>query len=105
MEETALGEMGMTEQELWEISPRSLFNKLRGFRKLERDRWDMMRIECWLLLMPYMPKENPPSAQELLPMPWDDEIMHKARVDAKKLAEGRKAFWEKFDKENNKTVG
>lgn len=105
MEEIALGEMGMSVSELWDISPRSLFNKLRGFRKLERDSWEQMRIHAWLLLQPYVVKGKAFQPQEILPLPWDDEIKTMAKVDAKKLAEDRKKFWENFDKENNKKVG
>lgn len=97
--------MGMSIWELDEITPRALFNKLRGFRKLEKDQWEQMRIQTWFLIKPYDAKNDYPRPPDMMPLPWDGDIKTLAKVDAKKLAEDRKSFWEKFDKENNKIVG
>lgn len=97
MEEIALGEMGMTEKELWEISPRSLFNKLTGFRKLERDAWERVRIQSYLLLLPHCGKGGPPLPNQLLPFPWDDEVVNVQKMDAEEAARLRKELWEKID--------
>lgn len=102
MEEIALGEMGMTEQELWEITPRSLFNKLRGFRKLERDAWERMRIQTFHLLAPYLPKDDTLMPWDIIPLPWDKGLNTLAKVDAKKAAEERENLWNKFDRTDKK---
>jgi hypothetical protein len=97
MEEIALGEMGMTEKELWEISPRSLFNKLRGFRILERDAWDRVRVQTFYMLIPHCGKSGPPQPLELMPMPWDDELVDTRKIDADEINKKRAELWEKID--------
>lgn len=97
MEEIALGEMGMTEKELWEISPRSLFNKIHGFRAVQQNEWERMRIQTFMLLSPHFDKDKAPTPQSLLPMPWDTEILKTHKEMAKEIRERTKAMWAKID--------
>lgn len=105
MEEIALGEMGMSFFELEEISPRSLFNKLYGFRKAHRDKWDRTRLQCYFAFSP-IDQDDPEKKRlmpitEFMPFEWDDgntadrfeELKREAEAYRKRAREG----WEKLD--------
>ncbi|MEO0573208.1 MAG: hypothetical protein AAF039_15990 [Bacteroidota bacterium] len=102
MEVIALGEMGMTEQQLKEITLRSLFNKLEGFRKLERDAWERTRMVMWAAITPHTKKETKLSPMDVMELPWDTDIKEDQKMDAKEAAKKRKALWEKIDAEKTK---
>lgn len=95
----------MTERELDQMMPRTLFNKIKGFRSLQREKWEMMRIHAWRTISIHLDSESDLSAYDILPFPWDkDEEVKAVRPDPKKLAEERKKIWEKFDKQTNRDV-
>lgn len=91
----------MTEAELFNISPRSLFNKLIGFRKIERDNWERTRIQTYLMLSPYFDKKSSVSPQELMPFPWDEELVEKVKVSAEEAREARQRIWAEIDAGKN----
>jgi hypothetical protein len=97
MEEVALGEMGMTEAQLNGISPRSLFNKLRGHRAAEQMQWERMRIQTFLLLRPYMEKDSALTPQQVIPLPWDNELVQTQKEMAKEMRQRSAALWAKID--------
>lgn len=53
---------------------RSLFNKLTGFRKIERDEWERTRAQTFLLLSVHFEKNATVLPQDIMPFPWDIEI-------------------------------
>lgn len=103
MEEIALGEMQMTEAELHQITPRSLFNKLHGFRANEMMAWERMRIQTWWLLRPHDSENSLPAPQQLFPLPGDVDVIQTQKERAKEVRERSKALWAKIDegKKNN----
>jgi hypothetical protein len=102
MEEIALGEMQMTITELDAITPRSLFNKLHGFRANQQMPWERMRIQTYLLLQPHIEKGGSVTPQSLIPMPWDTEILQTQKEQAKEIRERSKALWAKIDEDKKK---
>ena len=100
MEETALGEMGMTEKQLFRISPRSLFNKLYGFLRAERENWERARIIAYTNILPYVPEEERPFGPgDLLHFPWDpDKLKAKGEgMSPERAAEKRKRAFDEID--------
>lgn len=102
MEEMALGEMGMTPQGLFDITPRSLFNKLYGFRRSEKDQWERTRAQTYILLSPYFKENDTVLPQDVFPLPWDGEILRQAKKSAEELAKERAELWAKIDARKSK---
>ena len=99
MEEIALGEMQMTVKQFHSITPRSLFNKLTGFRGNQQMAWERVRIQTYLLLLPHVGENTSLSPHILMPMPWDDEILMTQKDRAKEIRERSKALWAKIDED------
>jgi hypothetical protein len=98
--------MQMAETELESITPRALFNKLTGFRVLQREPWEIARIQSFVLLSPYFEKNRSPTANELMPFPWDGVSNSVEKPDPKKMAEDRKKIWAEIDaRKKAKIVG
>lgn len=97
MEEIALGEMQMTESELDQITPRSLLNKLYGFRANERMAWERMRVQTWWLLRPHISEGQDVTLQMIVPLPTDEEAIKTQKEQAKEIRERSKALWAKID--------
>ncbi|AGO49135.1 hypothetical protein Phi39:1_gp20 [Cellulophaga phage phi39:1] len=92
-----LGELGMTETELDEITPRSLINKLNGFRKADRDKWERVRVQTFLLLSVNFKEGATVTPQEVMPFPWDKELVVSAKEKAKEAREAAKKIWDSID--------
>lgn len=97
MEEIALGEMQMTVRELNGITPRSLFNKVYGFRATQQMAWERVRLQTYLLLLPHAGENSGLSPQSIMPMPWDGEVLKTQKEQAKEIRERSKAMWAKID--------
>lgn len=97
MEEIALGEMQMTETELHQITPRSLFNKMHGFRANERMAWERMRLQTWWLLRPHVGEGQDITLQMIVPLAGDDDAIQTQKERAKEIRERSKALWAKID--------
>ncbi|WP_422858771.1 hypothetical protein ACOKFD_15635 [Flagellimonas sp. S174] len=105
MEELALGRMMMGENELYEMRPRTLFNKINGFMFQENQKWERMRIHAHIGIMPYMDKKKPISPRELLKFPWDGELTKLSKEDKKRKHEEANKIWAKIDAQKNRDVG
>lgn len=92
----------MSETQLNKITLRSFFNKLKGFRKLERDHWERTRAQTFLLLSVNFKEGSTLTPQQVFPLPWDVEIKNTIKEDAKKAKERRKKMWAEIDAGKNK---
>ena len=45
MQQVALGQLGMKEQEFWDISPRSFFNAVEGYMKKRQEDLELLRLQ------------------------------------------------------------
>lgn len=98
--------MQMSETELDQISLRSFFNKITGFRKLERDAWERTRTQTFLLLSPHFEKNATVLPQELMPFPWDKEITKQVVDKAAEAKESRDRIFAEIDaQKKNKAAG
>jgi len=97
----ALGEMNMTEDELYDITPRAFSNKAEGYnRKVERERkaeMELHRESIITFLSPHLDKRyRNKSPKQLYPLPWDVEVKPKNQTkDPIK-------FWEEIDAKTKK---
>lgn len=92
----------MTVQQLDQITPRSLFNKLQGFRAGQQMDWERTRIQTYLMLTPHMKEGTGITPQSLMPMPWDDAIEELQRTTAKEIREKSKALWDRIDEDKKR---
>lgn len=98
--------MGMGYRELYEISPRSLFNKIEGHRWAQRADWERTRLQCYYSFAPIDP-EDPEKKRMLpllqfMPLPWDDEAdiedaWEKTKAHAQQVREESEKRWAKID--------
>lgn len=101
----------MSFSELREITPRSLFNKLHGFRRLQRDEWERARLMVFYTLLPNIPEEQRETIRpsDIMPMPWDEETLGKAmegiKEKAARLKKERDAVFAEIDKSRDGAAG
>lgn len=73
--EIGLGQMGMTNEDFWNSSPREFFNRQKGFYDLqttrEREAWRRMRMLACINLQPYVKKGDSLTPDKLLPFEWE----------------------------------
>lgn len=94
--------MGMSEGELDQITLRSFFNKLIGFRKVERDGWEQVRAQTFLLLSPNFKEGATILPQDIMPFSWDVEINGNVIERAKEAKETRDKIFAQIDAEKLK---
>lgn len=67
--------MELAYDELYELTPRSFNNKIKGIQSLRdeslREGWEQTRILMVTMLMPHTKKKL--KAEEVLPLPWDSK--------------------------------
>tara|TARA_R100001163_G_C5067962_1_gene207565 strand:- start:4768 stop:5064 length:297 start_codon:yes stop_codon:yes gene_type:complete len=77
--------LGLSYKELYDLTPRSLDNKLRGFRKyneqLSQNQWEQTRTIVHSCIVPHSKHRLKP--KELMPFPWDKKNKIKKDVASK----------------------
>jgi len=81
--------LGLSDSELYDLTPRSLDNKIRGFRKyneqLSQNRWEQTRMIVHSCIVPHSKHRLKP--KELMPFPWDSKVKIKRDVASKEQIE------------------
>ncbi|SFO04702.1 hypothetical protein SAMN05421741_11821 [Paenimyroides ummariense] len=71
----ALGEIGISYNDFYALTPRSFTNIINGFRNKQytesKERWEQIRYLFYASLKPHL-KGNP-TLRSLMPLPWDNE--------------------------------
>ena len=74
--------LGLSDDELYDLTPRSLDNKIRGFRKyneqLSQNNWEQTRMIVHSCIVPHSKQRLKP--KELMPFPWDEKVKIKRDV-------------------------
>ena len=77
--------LGLSYDELYDLTPRSFSNKLLGFNNYQRQlletSWEQTRLISHSTLSPHSKKKLKP--QEILPFPWDDKNKPKKEIASK----------------------
>jgi len=77
--------LGLSYEELYDLTPRSLDNKIRGFRKyneqLSQNRWEQTRMIVHSCIVPHSKHRLKP--KELMPFPWDNKVKIKKDIASK----------------------
>ena len=87
--------MGMSIFELQEITVRSLFNKLHGFKVASQEKWEQIRLQCYYAFSPIDPLD--PEHKRMMPinsfMPftWENVQVQNSLEELRKLAAEQKA--------------
>jgi hypothetical protein len=71
--------MGLSYNDLYDLTPRSFSNASKGFFELRKENirtsWEQTRVIAHITASPHL--KNKIKAQELLPFPWDNETRKK----------------------------
>jgi len=108
MEEIAFGEMRMTFDEFYNLTPRSFSNAVNGYRKkeetLSRERFMIMRKLMFASLKPY--SSSGFVETDIMEFPWEEKILKELSEEKAAQAlidiENIENFWKKYD---DKKVG
>ena len=91
--------VGISQEQLYALTPRSFDNLLKGWRKkdeaLMRERWEMHREVIVTLSRPHLKKAHQNKDKEkLYGLPWDKEIVKPKTI---KTPENPAEFWVNID--------
>jgi len=68
--------LGLSYDNLYDLTPRSFENKLKGFKKyneqLSQNNWEQTRMIVHAAILPH--SKNKIKPQELMPFPWDNKV-------------------------------
>ena len=71
----ACGELALSIDYFYSLTPRQFVNILIGFREKEyrahKERWEQVRLQLHASLLPYSPKEDF-SPKDVLEFPWEE---------------------------------
>jgi len=85
-----LGMLGLSYRDLYELTPRSFNNKLKGFHdireQINQNEWEQTRLIIHACLSPHSKKKLKPT--EILPLPWDKKNKPKPKLASKEHIEG-----------------
>ena len=74
----AYGQLGMSEDEFWDMIPASFFLKMQGFydfqKFLQNSQWDRTRTLASILLQPHLKKGRRIDPKKLIPLEWDKAL-------------------------------
>lgn len=108
----ALGEIGLSYDGFYQLTPRSFTNVVNGFRNRRYEEsktsWEQTRYLFYAALKPHL-KGNP-SLKKLMPLPWDNEdddtdiekVIIETPEQAEEILKQEKDFWAEVDKKRNK---
>jgi len=75
LQECALGQLGMSRSEFWEMTPREFQNAMQGFFDREKFKesqaWERCRWETWVLVNVQLPRKSKLKLQDLMKFEWD----------------------------------
>lgn len=81
--------LGLSYDNLYDLTPRSFENKLKGFKKyneqLSQNNWEQTRMIVHAAIVPHSKHKIKP--QELMPFPWDSKNKVKKDVATKEHIE------------------
>ncbi len=102
----ALGEIKLSYNDFYALTPRSFVNVINGFRNREYEdqklSWEQTRYLFYANLKPHL-KGNP-SLKKLMPLPWDTEDIEEGNVilltdeQAEKAIAEASSKWEELDR-------
>lgn len=96
----ALGELGLTYQYFYSLTPRTFINTINGFRKKENEQfktsWEQVRELKLSIVQPYLDKKDSKlTAKEFMPFPWEEAINEKPKPTKEEVNETLKK-WDKL---------
>lgn len=84
LQEIALGQIGLTSYQFWDMTPREFDNTISGWSKWsevkEQLEWDRCRWQTSYLLQPHTKKGTKLRPTDLIKLPWD-----KKRIEQEKM--------------------
>lgn len=80
--------MGLSEDEFWDMIPRTFYNRQYGFFQHEeykqREEWERVRWIGMTLLTPHLKKGTNLKATDLAKFPWDKETVANVLTEEQK---------------------
>lgn len=112
LETIACGEMGLSIDEFYSITPRQFDNMLTGYRRkeehAERLKWEINRTLMMSIISPHIDKKDRhKTVFDFYPLPWDQEQKPKVQAPKGKKRSGkeRDALFNKMDALNKNNDG
>lgn len=87
----------MSWADLEETPPAQLFLKIEGFNRRERDHAELVRMQTYLLLSPYMDSKKPITLTGMWQFPWDKAAKPVDKERRKKDEKRARAIWDLID--------
>lgn len=102
MEALAFGELGLSQDAFYGMTPRQFGNLVMGYRRKEerhfKESWERARAIAATSLIPHIRKGRSRNITKIFPLPWDNEKGETVRpADPKKELERVKELWERVD--------
>jgi len=93
MQQIAIGQLGMTEDEFWNITPRAFFNSIEGFESLRKADWEFQRLQTFCIVSSWAKIRDP---RKMISFSWEQTFLS----DKEKQLAQRKARYkaEKFSR-------
>lgn len=68
MQQVGIGQMGMTEEDFWSITPRAFFNAAEGFESSRRTDMEFRRLQTFCIVSTWAKVRDP---KKLITFPWE----------------------------------
>ena len=105
LEQIACGEVGLTLDYFYSLTPREFNNILVGYRAKEesqfRNGWEQTRMLMHIMVLPNLKKGSKLTPMQLLPFDWDNKVKPEPIKD-EKLLKKRHDFWDKVTEQHFK---
>jgi hypothetical protein len=87
---TTAAQMGYSESEFWDMTPRFFACAMKGYELRSRESWEIARIATYKMVsVNFNPKKKAPTLSDVWPMPWDKKAPLGVRLSDEELAERR----------------
>lgn len=87
---TTAAQMGYSESEFWDMTPRFFANAMKGYEARSRESWEIARIMTYKMVsVKFDRKKKAPTLADVWPMPWDKKAPLGVRVSDEEMAERR----------------
>jgi hypothetical protein len=102
LQQIGIGQLGMTEDEFWDTTPRAFFNAVEGHLAERQMTFEVMRLQalCGVNVWTKKPITDP---QRLWKYPWENERKEIDIEQQKKRAQRVKEKMERIEKRGNVT--
>ena len=106
MQQIAIGQLGMTEDEFWDITPRAFFNSIEGFESLRKADWEFQRLQTFCIVRGWVKIRDP---KRMISFSWEQTVLSDkekqlAQRRAKYLTEKAKRWEQRHGRQGSRII-